>query len=246
MRVPQKLDLLEKIARELQRRYTFSEINDLVRGYGLEPIKNWEGPNSKALYAKACLAGANVALIATIAADLDLDPSGAIATASLGPRNWQRTTDLRLFISHISLHKDKATRLKDCLAPHGISGFVAHEDIYPTLEWQSEIERALYAMDAFLAMHTPGFSQSYWTQQEIGFAVARGVKIISLKMGEDPTGFISKRQALPRRNRTAEDVATDIGALLATDPLTSRKLSQAQAARQPKRGLTAFADDIPF
>jgi hypothetical protein len=47
-------------------------------------------------------------------------------------------------------------------------------------------------MDAFLAIHTPGFKDSFWTQQEIGFAVGRGVKIISFKMGEDPTGFISK------------------------------------------------------
>jgi hypothetical protein len=57
-------------------------------------------------------------------------------------------------------------------------------------------------MDAFLAIHTEGFSKSVWTQQEIGFAGARGVKIISFKMGEDPTGFISKHQALPRLNRT--------------------------------------------
>ena len=62
-------------------------------------------------------------------------------------------------------------------------------------------------MDAFIAIHTPGFSASFWTQQEVGFAVGRGVKIISLRMGEDPTGFISKHQALARRQRTAEEIA---------------------------------------
>jgi hypothetical protein len=51
-------------------------------------------------------------------------------------------------------------------------------NIPPTLEWHVEIERALYNMDAFLAIHTPGFKDSFWTQQEIGFAVGRGVKII--------------------------------------------------------------------
>jgi hypothetical protein len=66
-------------------------------------------------------------------------------------------------------------------APYEISGFVAHEDIHPTTEWQIEIERALNVMDAFLAIHTKGFSNSHWTQQEIGCAVARGVKIISFR-----------------------------------------------------------------
>jgi TIR domain len=127
---------------------------------------------------------------------------------------------------HIQGHK--ATRLKDCLEPYGISGFVAHEDIHPTLEWQAEIERALYVMDAFIAIHTQGFSASIWTQQEIGFAVGRGVKIISLKMGEDPTGFISKRQALPRRRRTAEEIAREVDGLFHSDELTADKLHAAK------------------
>ena len=80
-------------------------------------------------------------------------------------------------------------RLKTCLSAYAMDGFVAHQDIHPTLEWQVEIERALRNMDAFIAIHTKGFSGSIWTQQEIGFAVARDVKIISLKMGEDPTGL---------------------------------------------------------
>ena len=84
-------------------------------------------------------------------------------------------------------------------------------------------------MDAFLAIHTLGFKDSFWTQQEIGFAVGRGVKIISFKMGEDPTGFISKKQALPRRNRTAEQIAREVDLLLSSDELTSSKLSQAKA-----------------
>ncbi len=113
--------------------------------------------------------------------------------------------------------------------------------IHPTLEWQIEVERALYAMDAFIAIHTKGFSQSFWTQQEIGFAVGRGVKIIPFSMGEDPTGFISKRQALPRRRRLAEEIAKEIDGLLSDDALTAAKLRAAKQAN----GLGEF-DDIPF
>jgi hypothetical protein len=131
--------------------------------------------------------------------------------------------------------------LKSVLAPLGISAFVAHEDIHPTLEWQVEIERALHTMEAFVSMHTLGFSKSIWTQQEIGFAVGRGTKIIALRMGEDPTGFISKRQALNRGSRTAEEIAADIDQLLMADPQTSARLEEAKAVLKGNDEI-----DIPF
>jgi hypothetical protein len=152
------------------------------------------------------------------------------AMASSPPVNWLNPQRFRLFISHIAIDKDKATRLKSCLVPYGIDGFVAHEDIEPTEEWQSEIEKALQTMDAFLAIHTVGFAKSIWTQQEIGFAVGRGVKTISLRMGEDPTGFISKRQALRRGDRKAEEIAEKIDRILARDPRTRDKLRAAKKA----------------
>jgi hypothetical protein len=152
------------------------------------------------------------------------------AMASSPPANWLNPQRFRVFISHIAVHKDKATRLKSCLVRYGIDGFVAHEDIEPTLEWQSEIEKALRTMDAFLAIHTAGFAKSIWAQQEVGYAVGRGVKIISLQMGEDPTGFISKHQALRRGDRKAEEIAAEIDGILAKDPRTRDKLRAAKDA----------------
>jgi hypothetical protein len=151
------------------------------------------------------------------------------------PKNWQNTKAFRLFISHISKDKLIATRLKDALAQYDIAGFVAHEDIHPTLPWQDEIERALQTMDALIAVHTPGFSGSIWTQQEIGYALGRGTKVISFKMGEDPTGFIGKHQALPRRNRTAEQIAQEVNKLLDDDARTKNRLLEAKAE-----------SDVPF
>jgi hypothetical protein len=157
------------------------------------------------------------------------------AVASSPPRNWLNTQRFRLFISHIAIHKARAIHLKGCLTEYGIDGFVAHEDIEPTVEWQSEIEKALRTMDAFLAIHTVGFAKSIWTQQEVGYAVWRGVKIISLQMGEDPTGFISKHQALRRGEQTAEQVAAEIDAILAKDPRTRDKLKASKGALQVVR-----------
>jgi TIR domain len=241
MTAAERMNLVSAIGRELQSRYTFNDLRSFLRHHGIDaPAELANG--SKWVYSKTILEAVPPEKIITIARELDLVlPAGS---GSLGlPRNWQNVSHFHLFVSHISEHKDKATRLKSCLHPYAIDAFVAHEDIHPTLEWQREIERALHVMDGFLAIHTPGFSQSCWTQQEIGFAVARGVKIISLKMGEDPTGFISKQQALSRRNRKAEEIAEEIDAILLADPTTREKII---AAKKSRGLLQAEGTDIPF
>lgn len=113
----------------------------------------------------------------------------------------------RVFLSHRAEQKVTATAMKDELGNLGAAAFVAHEDIEPTKEWQTEIERALGSMDVLVALLTKGFRQSYWTNQEIGVAIGRGIPVISIRLGEDPAGFIGKHQALPgdleRPNRMA-------------------------------------------
>src|SRR4029453_2980233 len=47
------------------------------------------------------------------------------------PAFW-RPGHFRLFITHVKDDKARAARLRDVLAAHYISGFVAHEDIEPT------------------------------------------------------------------------------------------------------------------
>lgn len=110
-------------------------------------------------------------------------------------RIWENV-GFRVFLSHKSEVKKEAAALKDGLRLFGISGFVAHEDIHPTKAWQDEIENALASMDAFVALMTDNFHDSNWTDQEVGYAVARGVPIIAVRLGKDPYGFIGKFQAL--------------------------------------------------
>jgi nucleoside 2-deoxyribosyltransferase len=102
----------------------------------------------------------------------------------------------RVFLSHKAEVKKETTAIKDGLRLFGISGFVAHEDIHPTKAWQEEIENALASMDGFVALVTESFHDSVWTDQEVGYAVARGVPIIAVRLGKDPYGFIGKFQAL--------------------------------------------------
>lgn len=240
MRVPEKLALIDKIGRELQSRFTFNEIDAFLAEFQIAPLENAER-NSKWVYSKTALSGLDDELIIKIAGELDMPEITSKGQHVEPPRNWQNTQEFRLFISHVAADKVKATRLKDCLAQYGISGFVAHQDIHPTLEWQTEIERALHTMDAFVSIHTTGFSKSFWTQQEIGFAVGKGVKVISLRMGEDPTGFISKQQALSRGRKTAEEIAEEIDKLLGDDPRTKDRLDEAKRAT-----VSSLDEEIPF
>lgn len=229
------MDLAEKIGTELQKRYTYADIDAFFAALNIPTtnLGDWGSTNSKRVYAKAVLARVSEADLIRVADELELVSPGAPAIGVVPPANWKDTKAFRLFISHISKDKLIATRLKSALVRYDIAGFVAHEDIHPTLAWQDEIERGLQTMDAMIAVHTPGFSASIWTQQEVGYALGRGVKVISFKMGEDPTGFIGKHQALPRRNRTAEQIAEELDKLLAADPRTKDRLQEAKDSNWP-------------
>jgi hypothetical protein len=64
---------------------------------------------------------------------------------------------------------------------------------YKIIEFFSSL---LASMDAFVALLTEKFHTSEWTDQEVGYALGRGVPLIAVKLGADPYGFIGKFQAL--------------------------------------------------
>ena len=71
----------------------------------------------------------------------------------------------RIFLSHLATMKAQVAELRDALERYGITAFVAHEDIEPTKEWQTEIESALSTMDGLVALLAPGFKESNWCDQ---------------------------------------------------------------------------------
>ena len=126
--------------------------------------------------------------------------SGLLATKRDVPKSavkrlWPEGS-FRVFMSHKTEVKKKVADLKERLARFGVASFVAHEDIQPTREWREEIENALASMDVFVALLTDKFHESDWTDQEVGYALARGVPMVAVKLGRDPYGFIGKFQAL--------------------------------------------------
>jgi TIR domain len=132
-------------------------------------------------------------------------------SAAAAQRIWGNHQEFRLFLSHKAEVKKDTSRLKEQLEAFGVSCFVAHVDIHPTKEWQDEIESALSSMDGFVALLTDKFHESDWTDQEVGFALARRVPIIAVRLGRDPYGFIGKFQGL---SATWDNCARDIAKLL--------------------------------
>lgn len=113
----------------------------------------------------------------------------------------------RLFISHLTVDKERATHVKDILMRYGIHCFVAHEDITPSKEWQVAIESALSSMDALCAILSPDFSKSNWCDQEVGYALGRHKLVIPIDCGLVPYGFMGKWQAIKAKGKSREEVA---------------------------------------
>jgi len=155
-----------------------------------------------------------------------------IVTPVAATRIWGE--GFRVFLSHKAEVKVHVGTLKARLRLYGVSGFVAHEDIHPTREWQEEIELALGSMDAFVALMTDGFHDSLWTDQEVGFAVGRSVPIVSVRLGADPYGFLGKYQAL---SCPWDDAAQELVKLfIANDRMTSAFVEAAKRCRSFEHG----------
>jgi hypothetical protein len=140
-------------------------------------------------------------------------------------RIWDRGM-FRLFLSHVSDHKAEVAQLKDELYVYGVSGFVAHEDIEPSLEWQNEIELALRSMDAMAAVLTPDFHASHWTDQELGIAVGRGAFVLPIRAPNVPYGFIAKSHGLAADLANPRGVASNIVDILLRRPRTADQMRE--------------------
>jgi hypothetical protein len=104
---------------------------------------------------------------------------------------------VRAFLSHVSRHKEFVGEVAGALAARGIHGFVAHDTIEVTREWQDEIERALSTCDVLVGFVHTEFNASVWCQQEVGWAYGRGIPTFFLRFDAVPSAFAAKTQWPP-------------------------------------------------
>lgn len=126
------------------------------------------------------------------------------------PSSYWKVGYYKVFISHLSKFKISASNLKLMLEPYGISAFVAHEDIKPSKEWEVEIEKALFSMNALCAILTPDFNKSSWCDQECGYAFGRNVLTIPIDKGLLPYGMFGKIQAIKSEGKNAQQIAESV------------------------------------
>ena len=201
-----RVKLIQKITVHLEKE-EWPIIDLTLKQFGFPVTDIWEG-TTKA-YLVEMLTQGNESDLTELAEHIDSDAPGE-SIVPLADVDYWETGKLRTFISHLSGNKKQASDLQDQLSSFGLTGFVAHKDIHPTSEWQTEIEAALATCELMVALVYPGFKESEWCDQEIGYALGKGVPVFTIRVGADPTGFVSRFQAFNGKGKTAAKVAVEI------------------------------------
>ena len=196
-----------------------------LRQFKLPWTADWEGDDRQA-YVMRMIEEGDDNILLSLGSHL-----GYEFTASrprIEPAFWKKGY-FRLFISHLAERRRLAADIQHKLLPRGISSFVAHNDIEPTKEWQDEIELALATCDGALALLHPGFHESKWTDQEIGYAMAREILIVAVRFGTDPYGFIGRFQGMNGNGKAAAPLARELFDILRRHTKTRMRMASALA-----------------
>jgi hypothetical protein len=212
MKPGERVDLIREISERMNQE-DWPMVDLILRQFHLPTEDTWSG--NKIYYIMQMLDDAPNEALNELAGYFGF--GGARAQPINSPDFWEDDF-YRLFISHRSEDKVEVGALQNALSNCGISAFVAHVDITPSREWQEQIELALRTCDGLLAYLTPEFHGSQWTDQEIGFAIARGARVIPLERGTLPYGFMGKYQALRTGPLDNLRVAIEIMELVMNDP----------------------------
>jgi hypothetical protein len=201
----EKVKLLKQAAARLAEE-EWSLVDLTLKQFGLPSSDMWSG--SKLDYVVHMIGDATEQQVIELAEHVGLTTT-APTVPRVDPPFW-RAGMFRVFLTHLATHRKFAADLQAALLEFGISTFVAHNDIAPTLEWQGEIETALATCDGLVALLHPDFHASPWTDQEIGFAMGKGVPTFAVRLGHDPYGFIGRFQAFEGQGKEPATLAREL------------------------------------
>ena len=199
-----RLAMLREIVSALAKA-CLNDVNLILHAANLRPIElsSWEArsgetdksttTNRERLISESIrdMSSGEIAELSRAVTSYFTPPSGGLVSVA------DRDRPLCLFASHLSTQRSLVGNVGAELRKYGIVMFVAHSDIEPDAHWHEEIERALSASDAGVAFLTPGFRDSNWCDQEVGWLLGRGIPVLPLKFEhQDPYGPLEKKQAL--------------------------------------------------
>lgn len=226
----ERVSLIKKVATTLAPQ-GWHDIDLVLGQFGFPTNDDWRGdeyPYVVEMIKHAdddCLADLNAYLHPGDVPPTDPQPAERVVEDPDSP--WT-TGGFRLFLTHLASQRENVGKLKAALAEHSIEAFVAHETIEPGKEWQDVIESGLRSCDALAAWLTAGIKESSWCDQEIGFAVCRGILVVPIRFGVDPYGFIGKYQGMTiRDNDKVPVIARSIFDLLVTHELSRGAMARA-------------------
>lgn len=225
----QKLNLIKKIALRMSTD-TYPDGDLVLRQFSLPTTDYWDGPKEPYYYYATMLERGEDQHLLELHEYLfpgDLLPGTTVPT-DLG--NWEKES-FRLFISHSTKQKLLVTQVKHELQEYGVESFVAHEDIAPTTDWLNEIRKALNTCHAFTALICEEFPKSKYCDQEVGFAMQRGVLVIPIRLEGDPHGFMAPLQGVTAFDKAPKDIAADIFKLIEKNPATAKLAEKAKRYR---------------
>ncbi|WP_421718146.1 toll/interleukin-1 receptor domain-containing protein [Algiphilus sp.] len=221
----QRVKAIAEIAKRLSPE-SWALIDLTLTQFGLPSSDTWSG-NSES-YVLHMLSAASDSQLRDLSHHVGFEFE---SPASLIDPPFWKPGHFRVFLSHLAAHRAFAAELKNSLETYGISSFVAHNDIEPTLEWQNEIETALSTCEALIALLHENFNQSNWTDQEIGFVMGRGLPAFSVRLGKDPYGFIGRFQAFNGHGKSTDQLAKEIFDALRTRKETQERMSEIVVSR---------------
>lgn len=220
----ERVDIIKRVASQLATNDDWPVIHLTLEQFGFAAGVIRQG--DKLSYAIHCLEDGKDSKL------IDIDEY-LMGNGLPGNAPWERK-EFRLFLTHVAKRKKEAHNLKDSLCDLGVEAFVAHDDIQAGEEWQAAIRVALRTSDALAGLLHEGFRESPWCDQEVGFALGRGIPALPIQCDRDitPYGFIGSLQAVPQSSKNGmENVAIDLVLALLKDARTSRKLTQAIVER---------------
>lgn len=217
----ERINLIQEISKKTKD-IDWPIIDLTLRQFGLPTTDQWEG--NKEGYVMNMIDSADDETLSQLAYHLSGNENNDKSSTTI--EFWQ-PGQYKLFLSHVSEHKIMAAELKEKLSSFHISTFVAHEDISPTKEWQTEIELALDTMDCLVALVTEDFHSSLWTDQELGMAIGKGKLVIPINCGCSPYGFLSKYQWLKSLDMDVNKISKDIFQILNTHNMSKKIFSEA-------------------
>jgi hypothetical protein len=216
-----RIRIIKQVAQSLSSE-DWSLIDLTLGQFSLPTQEQWNG--TALAYVTAMVASAADDTLEGLAQHFGIESAGEAPGPE--PVFW-RVGCVRMFLSHLAEFRRFSGDLQIELNSLGVSAFVAHKDIEPSKEWQNEIEAALASAHCLLALMHPGFHKSKWTDQEIGYAMGRSLPVFSVRLGEDPYGFIGRFQAIEGHEKSARALSRAVFDVLAKHKQTKDRLTDA-------------------